>query len=221
MKVERIVSTDNFEDVFGARPEWRVRAPGRVNLIGDHTDYNNLPVFPMAIQRCVKILGRTRSDNRIRIKNMDPTFEDLDFELGPDVVRGPVGSWENYVKAAPRALAIEHGLSHGFDAIVSSDIPVAAGLSSSSALVVACGLATCHANSLSLPYMIMADLMARAEKFVGTEGGGMDQAVCLGGQRGAAVRIDFACRKEGKEWPAQELCYVHTAYSQSRHACWL
>ena len=185
-------SSIDFESLFGENPEWCVHAPGRVNLIGDHTDYNGLPVFPMAIQRCVTIIGRTRPDDLVRVTNRDSEFGPVEFKLEANMIPGPSGSWENYVKAGTRAVADEWRAKVGFDALISSDIPVAAGLSSSSALVVACGLATCRANGLSLPLTTMADLMAGAERFVGTQGGGMDQAACLGGKQGSAVRIDFA-----------------------------
>ncbi len=181
-----------FANVFGNQPEWLIRAPGRVNLIGDHTDYNDLPVFPMAIQRCVTIVGRTRADDLVRVANVDPEFGDIEFKLDAKIVPGVAGAWGNYVKAGVGTLMEDRGVHVGFDALVSGDIPVAAGLSSSSALVVASGLAACRSNSLSLPVATMAGLMTRAELLVGTHGGGMDQAVCLGGNEGSALRIDFA-----------------------------
>ncbi len=184
--------SSDFANIFGGQAEWLIRAPGRVNLIGDHTDYNNLPVFPMAIQRSVTIVGRTRADDLVRVANVDSAFGGVEFKLDGKIIPGVAGAWGNYVRAGAGALTEDRGVHVGFDALVSSDIPVAAGLSSSSALVVASGLAACCANSLSLPVATMAELMTRAERFVGTQGGGMDQAVCLGGKEGAALRIDFA-----------------------------
>src|SRR5262249_48203572 len=126
---------------FRGEPSQLVRAPGRVNLIGEHTDYNGLPVFPMAIQRAVRIAFRPRSDARVHLENRDPRFEPREFEIGPEIAPFAAGDWGNYAKAAAQALARRAPIRRGFDALVEGDIPSAAGLSSSSALVVACALA--------------------------------------------------------------------------------
>jgi galactokinase len=188
---ESVELVDRFQEHFGTRPSWCVRAPGRVNLIGDHTDYNRLPVFPMAIQRAVHIVGRSRSGSGVRLVNVDARFPPCDFAMSAKL-HPEKQSWWNYVMAGARALAEQHGARHGFDAVVSSTIPIASGLSSSSALVVAAGLASARANDIYLEPLVMADLMANAERFVGTMGGGMDQAVCLGGASGFAVEIGFS-----------------------------
>lgn len=172
------------------RPDWVVLAPGRVNLIGDHTDYNDLPVFPMAIQRAVTLVGRTRDDDAIRLVNVDPQYAACDFSIDPHL-KPSSPRWANYVKAGVRAVAEHFGVQRGFDAVLGSTIPVAAGLSSSSAVVVAAGLAASRANELSVEPMSFTSLMAGAERFVGTHGGGMDQAICLGGVAGHAVVIHF------------------------------
>ncbi len=145
----------------------------------------------MAIERAVQIVLRERDDSRVRLTNLDPAFGGGEFRLSHDIPTRPRGDWLNYVQAAAQALVRERGASRGFDAVVQSDIPVAAGLSSSSALVVASGLALIAVNRLEVDRVELMDLMARAERYVGTEGGGMDQAICLGGQEGAALQIDF------------------------------
>ena len=180
-----------FRDTFGFCPTLLVRAPGRVNLIGEHIDYNDLPVFPMALQREVRIALRPRSDSTVAVHSSSDGFEPLEFTIGTDIEASAPGSWGNYVKAPARELARHSGIRLGFDAVLHSDIPVAAGLSSSSAIVNAVGLALVHVNRLSIDALRLADLMADAERFVGTRGGGMDQAISLGARDGCAARISF------------------------------
>ncbi len=103
----------------------------------------------------------------------------------------PNGDWGNYLKAAAQGLTSRHGTLTGIDAAVCSSVPVAAGLSSSSALVIATALALLTARDVTTDVSELMELMARAERYVGTEGGGMDQAIALGGRRGCAIRIDF------------------------------
>jgi len=180
-----------FAAAFGTRPSRLVRAPGRVNLIGDHTDYNGLPVLPMAIQHEVVALVRSRDDGEVRLANVDPAFEPLAFDLSPAPAPHPPGHWANYAKAAGQALVMACGPLSGFEALVAGDIPPAAGLSSSSALLVALALALVDANGIEMAPRALMALLADAEHYVGTRGGGMDQAICLGARKGTATRIDF------------------------------
>jgi galactokinase len=180
-----------FHRSLGRPPTLVVRAPGRVNLIGEHIDYNGLSVLPMAIQRAVRLAVAPRADGLVHVVNADPDFGERSFHLQPDIDPYPTGDWGNYPKAAAQALAREHGARVGFDAVVDSDVPVAAGLSSSSALVVGVGLAVAAVNEIEIGRRSLGALMARAERYVGTMGGGMDQAVSLGAVAGHACRIDF------------------------------
>ncbi len=186
--------TLRFSERFGSAPSFFVRAPGRVNLMGDHIDYNLLSVLPMALPQSLCMAVRPRSDARIRLQSMDGPFAAREFEAAPQVTPFPSGDWGNYAGAAVQELAAGRGGAglRGFDALIDSDIPRAAGLSSSSALVVATGLAFLTANQQSYTVLDLAERMARAERYVGTRGGGMDQAIILGAQAGAAARIDFA-----------------------------
>jgi galactokinase len=194
-----------FKAVWGGVPGLCIDAPGRVNLMGDHIDYNGLAVLPMALQRRITLLMRPRTDARIRIASTAPGHEPREFTAGPVLAPFAGGDWGNYAKAAIRELAPEGGHARGFDALVHSDLPSAAGLSSSSALVVACALAFLRANDARIEPLDLAARMARAERYVGTRGGGMDQAICLGGREGAACRIDFeplrlACTPIPEDW---------------------
>ena len=174
-----------------AAPTLLTRAPGRVNLIGEHVDYCGLPVLPMAIQRGVMVAARPRTDRAVRIANVDPQFPPREFTLGPDIPRLPAGDWGNYLQAAGQALVLRYGDLHGVDAAIGSDLPIAAGLSSSAALVVAVAVALLAANRVSSDLHELMELLATGERYVGTAGGGMDQAISLGARAGHAARIDF------------------------------
>ena len=175
----------------GHPPAFLVRAPGRVNLIGEHTDYNGLPVFPMALQRAVTIAVRPREDSLVRLANVDERFPPREFEIGPAIPAFPLGDWGNYAKAAVQELAIRFTVRRGFDGLVEGRVPDAAGLASSSALLVACALATLAANELEPDRIVLMNLCARAERYVGTQSGGMDQAICFGALPGNAALIEF------------------------------
>jgi galactokinase len=184
--------TDHFSERYGTAPTHLARAPGRVNLIGEHIDYAGLPVFPMALQREVRIALRPREDGLIVAATTVPDYLPCQFEIGPDIEPFPDGDWGNYLKAAVRGMARGFDIDRGFDALVDSSVPVAAGLSSSAALVIATALAVAASNGLEPDPIDLAERMAEAEQYVGTRGGGMDQAISLGGRAGCAARVDFA-----------------------------
>lgn len=170
-------------------------APGRVNLIGDHTDYNGLPVFPMALQRRIRIVFRARPDARVCLAGSDG-YPLREFTIASAIEPFPAGDWGNYVKASARALARRFGDLRGgmlgMDAVVSGDIPAAAGLSSSSALVVAAAQALLAANRIQAGFAELMELLPEGEQYVGTRGGAMDHAVCLAGEEAKALKIDFS-----------------------------
>jgi N-acetylgalactosamine kinase len=183
---------DTFEACFGQGEARLLRAPGRVNLIGEHTDYNGYPVMPLAIQRDVLVLFRPTADGSFHIVNTDDRFSERRFTLADATVPFSMGDWGNYVKAAIQGLrSIDKTWTRGFCAVVDGTVPAAAGLASSSSLVVASGKVFLHANDIAMDGMELAEQMARAEHFVGTAGGGMDQAISMMGVKGCAVKIDF------------------------------
>src|SRR5436190_6635255 len=185
-----------FAHAFGAPPSSAgpvhvVRAPGRVNLIGEHIDYCGLPVFPMALRQSLRIAFHPRSDRETRLVNRDPRFAPYAFAVSETIPPAPTGDWSNYARAAVGALAQRFPDLRGVDALVQSDLPIAAGLSSSSALVVALALALLQANGVTVAPLELMELLAQGERYVGTAGGGMDQAIILGARAGCASRIDF------------------------------
>jgi len=186
------ITVSHFEKRFGSGGDILLaEAPGRVNLIGDHTDYNGLPVFPMALQRRCRLLFRRRADDVVRIASADG-FANREFAVAAEIEPYAGGDWGNYVKASAWILARRFGQLRGMDALVHSDVPVAAGLSSSSALVVGSGLALLAANEIEAPFEELVELFPEGERYVGTRGGAMDHTVCLAGQAGHALKIDFS-----------------------------
>lgn len=190
MMPEDLEST--FRNRYGTPPTHLARAPGRVNLIGEHIDYAGLPVFPMALQREVRIALRPREDSLVLAATTEPSYAPCHFEIGSEIEPYEDGDWGNYLKAAAQGMVRDYGLERGFDAVIESTVPVAAGLSSSSALVIASALALAGSNDFEVDSIELAELMAESEQYVGMRGGGMDQAISAGATRGCAARVDFA-----------------------------
>src|SRR5216110_4144050 len=210
-----------------------VRAPGRVNLIGEHIDYCGLPVLPMALGRSARLAFHPRSDRETRLVNRDPRFAPSAFAVNESIPPAPAGDWSNYARAAVGAVARRFPDLRGVDALVESDLPIAAGLSSSSALVVAMALAILHANGVSVASLELMELLGKGERYVGTAGGGMDQAIILGAQAGYASRIDFHPLRltptaVPADWqfivawslvPAEKSGAARQAYNERTHEC--
>jgi galactokinase len=161
------------------------RAPGRVNLIGEHTDYAGGLVLPIAIDRAVTL--RCRPAARVRLRASEPPGTiDLPADGG-----GAAEGYGRYVAALAAELAELGRAPAGIDGVVESDLPVGAGLSSSAALLVAAGLALCDAAGLELEPLELAAACRRAEaRAVGVPCGIMDPAVSLLGEAGAALLLD-------------------------------
>ncbi len=183
---------DKFARCFASAPDVIVRAPGRVNLIGEHTDYNQGFVLPMAIDCDVRIAAHARSDRAVRLYSVD--FDQCDtFDLS-DVSRLDTGStWANYVRGVADVLQREGYALRGLDAVIEGNVPIGAGLSSSAALELASVTAFRLLNGLLVSPVHAALLCQRAEsEFVGVRCGIMDQFISSLGRAGHALLID--CR---------------------------
>ena len=185
----RTLLAATFEPSGPSRDAAMVSAPGRVNLIGEHIDYHGLPVFPIAVRRSVRVAFRARTDGRIRA--VSAGYGVRDFAWTTDLTRVAGGDWENYLRAAACAVSRRWGAGHGVDAAIVSDLPPAAGLSSSSALIVAFSLSLLHANGVEPKFAELMEVLPEGEQFVGTRGGGMDHAASLAAQAGCASLIEF------------------------------
>jgi len=176
-------------ETFGSGPVSVARAPGRVNLIGDHTDYNGGFVLPMAIDRDVRIAFRASDDARVELLSLQ--FEEkVTVELStisPERLPG----WARYVLGVAFVLREEGYRLRGLRGVVAGDIPIGAGLSSSAALEVASALAFCSVSGLQVNREKLARVCRRAEgAFVGVRCGIMDQFVSLMGRKGHALFLD-------------------------------
>lgn len=179
---------DAFGAAFGRQPVVVARAPGRVNLIGEHTDYSGLPVLPIAIDRATWVAASANDTGTVEVRS--DQFEPPACLARSDPGGGGRAPWHGYVAGALQELAaIAPG--KGADVLVSSDLPAAGGLSSSSALTVGMIAALSTAWGAALPPEEVARLAVTAERHVGVETGGMDQQVIALAKAGHALRIDF------------------------------
>lgn len=184
-----------FQQRFGISPELVVRAPGRVNLIGEHTDYNGGFVLPCAIGLETQIASRRRADGQVRIVALDIGGEMDEFSV---LDSGPIAHsdkpWANYLRGVFNVLQDSGVKLSGVDLAVNGSIPQGAGLSSSASLAVACALTLRELLGLTdIDTTGIAQIAQRAESdFVGCQCGIMDQLISTRGQADHAVLID--CR---------------------------
>ncbi|HEX8393073.1 MAG TPA: galactokinase [Longimicrobium sp.] len=179
-----------FEERHGGAPAWVARAPGRVNLIGEHTDYNDGFVLPMAIDRAVWIALRPRDDFKVRIHSLD-FDETREFDLMHLASSGM--EWMDYVQAVAWALQKRDRNLRGWEGVTAGDVPIGAGLSSSAAFELASARAFAALSGLQWDAREMALLAQRAEnEWIGVYCGIMDQMISAAGESGHALLID--CR---------------------------
>jgi galactokinase len=143
----------------------------------------------MALRRRIRVAFRPRTDNRIRAVSAGYGTREFDWTL--ELAPAPAGDWENYLRAAAQAVARKWGVGVGVDAAVLSDLPAAAGLASSSALMVAFTLALLGANRRRATFEALMEALPAGEQFVGTRGGGMDHAASLDSREGCASLVNF------------------------------
>ncbi len=181
---------DVFVSVFEGKADVVVQAPGRVNLIGEHTDYNEGFVFPAAIDRWVVVAARSRIDSRVRIYSA--MHEEVTGFRVDDVLEAQ-GNWADYPKGVVREFQkLGHSLC-GFDAAIVGNVPMGAGLSSSAAVEMAVGKGMVVLNRIEISGSDLALLGQRAENhFVGVNCGIMDQFISANGRAGHALFLD--CR---------------------------
>ena len=222
-----------FERRFGSPPRFVARAPGRVNLIGDHTDYNDGFVLPMAIDRAVWIAFRPSADGRVRVDSLD--FDERG-EFDPEALpahrhEAKDPGWLEYVRGVAWAM---HGAglpTRGWEGVLAGDVPLGAGLSSSAALELATMVAFAATGDLEWEPKRMARLAQRAENvWVGVNCGIMDQLISAAGEAEHALLID--CRSlETRAVPMPDSAavvildtatrrgLVDSAYNERRRQC--
>jgi galactokinase len=210
------------------------RAPGRVNLIGDHTDYNEGFVLPLAVDLECVVGSRPTATGMVRVRSLDLDDEHADVEVradGSDDPAAVVPDWGRYAAGVVRALAERGRPATGIDAVVASALPIGAGLASSAALEVGVALALCDAAHFELPPEELALACQRAEQIAtGVPCGIMDQLTSIVGRRDHALLID--CRSlevESVPFPPELTVIVmhcglsralaDSAYAERRREC--
>ena len=184
---------DAFVHYLSRDPEWVVRAPGRVNLIGEHTDYNDGFVLPMAINRAVYIAGMSNESNRVELFSLDyDATESFGIEEIAELTPNS-SSWVEYIKGTMWALKSAGYPLSGWTGVVAGDVPIGAGLSSSAALELATARACECASEFLWDGTKMALLSQRAEnQWIGVKCGIMDQMISAQGIKDHALLLD--CR---------------------------
>lgn len=203
----------SFRASFGREPTVGVRTPGRVNLIGEHTDHQLLPVMPLAIDRAIRFAARPTDDGRLVAAS---STHDGIVEL--DLAAPAAEGWGAYVAAAVRALRARTELAgRGALVQVDADLPSTGGLSSSAALMVGLLHVLSEAWDLGLTPADLPVLAIDAEHALGLESGGMDQTVVALAEAGTALRIEFA-PLAARPVPIPDTIDVIAAYSgQAAH----
>ena len=217
---------------FGRHSEGTAQAPGRVNLIGEHTDYNDGFVLPCAIDRGCVVAWAARDDGQVRAVALDAAGQTDRFQLDGEIQPQGAPAWALYVRGMARELVLNHGLpAAGADLAIAGNVPAGAGLSSSAALELAVGHALLAAARRTLDATVLAQAAQRAEnQFVGCRCGIMDQLVSACGVAGHALLID--CRSLAAQaiaLPADTTVLiahsrvrrglVDSAYNERRAAC--
>lgn len=187
---------ETFGAVHGRDPEVVSRAPGRVNLIGEHTDYNAGPVLPIALPHTTWAAAARRDDDRVTVRSLqaDGVLEAAIEDCGPGSDHG----WAGYAAGVLWTLRQRGVDVPGLDLVVDSTVPVGAGLSSSAALECAVGAAALALAGRSLEVdgdLLVEAAIAAEGEVVGAPTGGMDQTVSVHAEAGSALRVDFGTHR--------------------------
>lgn len=186
------ISQQKFTEHYGYNAEQTVFAPGRVNIIGEHTDYNDGFVMPCAINYGMAVSFAKRNDSIWRVYAIDINEQD-EFDLSQDFTQSE-HKWANYVRGVVKYIQEQcPEFKQGADLVMTSDVPMSSGLSSSAALEISIGKTCQVLGNLSLSLAQIALIGQKAEnKFVGANCGNMDQLTSALGQKDHLIMID--CR---------------------------
>lgn len=180
-----------YREKFGSSPLFKARAPGRVNLIGEHTDYNEGFVFPAALECEVRVVAGPAIDGKASLFSINFNEEDR-FEIS-GFSRSAVKPWTNYIRGVLHQMLSLGAQLGPFNAVFFGNVPLGSGLSSSAAIEVATAFALNRMFDLLIPPVELALLCQRAEnQFVGVQCGIMDQFISALGRENHALLID--CR---------------------------
>lgn len=183
-----------FEEKYGEAPLLYAYAPGRVNLIGEHIDYCGYSVLPMAIEQNILAAVSHNNSGTISLSNTNPQYKDFSMSCSEGIfIDRENPKWYYYFLCGVKGIQEKFGIAQlaGMSCVVDGTIPPSSGLSSSSALVCCAGLVTMEANQKSLSKVELAEICAKSERYIGTEGGGMDQSISFLAENGTAKLIEF------------------------------
>lgn len=201
---------NDFFFLFGRSPVVEAEAPGRVNLIGEHTDYNGGFVLPTAIPQRTRAQLAPRDDGQVRVASTaQPDVGVVSYGLGEET---PTHGWLDYVQGVTRALRLDGYALHGFDARIDSSVPLGSGLSSSASLSVALMRALRLLFRLDLDDVHLARLGQRSEnEFVGAQVGIMDPMAASLADEGTALFLDArSLQFERVPLPAADLVVINS-----------
>lgn len=229
-----------YMERYGDRRVLIARAPGRINLMGRHIEHRGGSINVIAINRETLLVASAREDDRVHIANVDPAFEEREFSILENIrqydtsnwvdfiesdaitqmVLDHKGDWVNYVKAGVLRLQLEnkHQILCGMDMMFYGNIPMAAGLSSSSSIVVATTEAAIGLNGMDLQPQAFINLCGEGEWFVGSRGGAGDHAAMKCGQKGMITHLSFFPFTIGKsvEFPDNIRLIVANSFEQAK-----
>ncbi|CAM0877691.1 unnamed protein product [Alopecurus aequalis] len=192
---------DRFRDLYAARPALFARSPGRVNLIGEHIDYEGYSVLPMAIRQDMIVAIRKAGDGarQVRVANVDDKYPTCVYPADPDKeIDIKNHKWGHYfmcgykgVYEYARSKGIDMGEPVALDVVVDGTVPQGSGLSSSAAFVCSATIAIMGILEKNFPKKEVAQFTCQSERHIGTQSGGMDQAISIMAKPGFAELIDF------------------------------
>ncbi|XP_036432000.1 N-acetylgalactosamine kinase [Colossoma macropomum] len=182
-----------FHGKYEEPPLFYACAPGRVNLIGEHIDYCGYAVLPMAIEQNILAAVSVNNSHTIQLANTDPKYKDFSVSVSEITIDRENPQWHYYFLCGVKGVQEQLSLSSipGIRCLVDGTIPASSGLSSSSALVCCAGLVTMEANQKAISKVLLAETCAKCERYIGTEGGGMDQSISFLAEEGTAKLIEF------------------------------
>lgn len=189
-RYEKLLSS--FQTKYGEKAKYLVRAPGRVNLIGEHIDYSGYGVLPMALEQDIAIALTVNNSGKLYLANTLGAYSEHSCQVSEIKLSGH--RWYEYFFCGWKGIVEHFSLDspNGMKVLLDGSIPPSAGLSSSSALVCCAALSTVVANDLTSPSKKeLAEICAKCERYIGTEGGGMDQSISFMAEPGVAKMIDF------------------------------
>ncbi len=184
-----------FSNAYGKPAEWIAAAPGRVNVIGEHTDYNDGFVLPMAIERYTVIAAAAATGRHVRLRTTAGQ-EAARIDLHQPLTPAPKGAWFNYPLGVIAGFAARGAVIPGFDALIHSTVPLGGGLSSSAALEVSTATLLESITGMRLDPVDKALLCQKAEhEFAGMPCGIMDQFISVMGRKDHLLLLDCRSRK--------------------------